>query len=119
MRCNVQRRVNARRDGLDLSSKILFNLETEKNQLKNKKATVSCQFQTPYLVQSISVIVRNHGNGNTKVSITTGTTNTVQVSLCTLGKVKVDDDVNGLNVDTTSEQVTANKATTIALKMKE
>lgn len=72
-----------------------------------------------HLVQGISVIVRHHRNGNTEMSITARTTDAVQVSLCTLREIKIDDNVDGLNVDTTSEQVTANKATTIALEERE
>lgn len=53
------------------------------------------------------------------MSITARTTDAVQVSLCTLREIKIDDNVDGLNVDTTSEQVTANKATTIALEERE
>ena len=40
---------------------------------------------------------------------------TVKVSFCVAGKVKVDDDVNCLNVNTTGKQIRANQITAVTL----
>ena len=45
----------------------------------------------------------------------TGSTDTVKVSLGVLGKVKIDDDVDGLDVDATSEEIRANKVAAFAV----
>lgn len=44
-------------------------------------------------------------NSQTKMSETTRTTDTMKICLCVLGEVEVDNNVNSLDVDTTSEQI--------------
>ena len=42
---------------------------------------------------------------------TSGATNSVKIGLGHAGEVKIDDDIDGLNIDTTSEQIRANQIT--------
>lgn len=45
----------------------------------------------------------------------TGTTNTVKIRFRILGKIKVDNDIDGLNIDTTGEEVGAHEVSTHAV----
>jgi hypothetical protein len=49
------------------------------------------------------------------MSETPRSTNTMEVSLRVLGEVKVDDDVHGLDIDTTREEVRANEIPALAI----
>lgn len=84
--------VDVLRNGLDLSAKFLFNL-----------------------VQIESILPIDKVNGQTKVSETPGTTNAVQVGLRVLGEIEVYDNVNRLDINTTSQQVRANEVTADAI----
>lgn len=53
-------------------------------------------------------------DGETKVSETTGATNTVEVGLGVLGEIEVDDNVDGLNINTTGQQIGTNEVTAVA-----
>ena len=46
---------------------------------------------------------------------TTGTANTVEISLRVLREIKVDHDINGLDINATSEEVRANEITAYAI----
>jgi len=83
---HVQRFVDVPRDWLDLSSQLLLDS-----------------------VESESVIVGNQVDGDSKVAKSSTTANPVQVGLSHLGEVKVDDDVDGLDVDTPGEEITADQ----------
>ena len=45
----------------------------------------------------------------TKMSKTTGSTNTMEISFGVLGEVKVDDNIDCLNINTTSEEIRAHQ----------
>lgn len=79
---NIKGFVNVPWNRLDLSPQLLFNS-----------------------VKSKSVIVGNQVDGHSKMSESSATTNSVQVGLCHLGEVEVDDDVDCLDVDTPCEEV--------------
>ena len=83
---NVEVLLNDLRNGLNLSTKFLFD---------------PIQVETVFPVDQV--------NSQTQVSKTTRTTNTMQIRLCVLGKVKVDYNVDCLDIDTTGEQVGADK----------
>lgn len=55
--------------------------------------------------QALTVILGNEIHSKTQVPKTSRTTNTVQIGLTVLGKIKVDDNIHRLNVDTTSEEI--------------
>jgi len=63
------------------------------------------------LVQVEAIFPRDQVNCDTTVSITTRTTNSVEVGLGVLGEVKVDDYIHRLNVDTASKEVRADQIT--------
>lgn len=56
-------------------------------------------------VEIEAVFVGHKINGKTQVSKASGTTNSVKIGLRILGEIKVDDDIDSLNVDTTGEQI--------------
>jgi len=66
-------------------------------------------------VEVEAIFVRHQVYGETQVSEPTGATNTVEVRFRVLGEIKVDDDVYGLNIDTTSEEVRAHEVSTHAV----
>jgi len=78
------RLVDDRRDGLDLSTELLLDL-----------------------VQVEAVVVGDEIDGQAQVAEAARATDAMQVGLGVLGKVKIDDDVHGLNVDTSGEEVCA------------
>ena len=63
------------------------------------------------LIQVEPVFIGDEVDGETKVSESTGTTNTMKVSFRVLGEIKVDHHVDGLDIDTTSEEVRADQVT--------
>lgn len=83
---NVEGLVDAGGDGLNLSTQIPFNV-----------------------VEVETVVPVNQVNSQTQVAVTAGSTNAVQIRLCILGEIKVDDDINRLDINTSGEQVGANK----------
>ena len=56
------------------------------------------------------VLLSNEVDSKTKMPETTRTTDSVKISLRILGEIKVYHNVNRLNVDSTSEQVSAHEA---------
>ena len=89
---NVEVLLNDLGDGLDLSTKLLL-----------------------YPVQIEPVFPVDQVDGQTQVSESTGTTDSVQVSLGVLREVKVDDNIDSLNINTTSQQIRADKVSTHAI----
>lgn len=87
-RRDVQPLVNVARNGLDLGSQLLLDT-----------------------VEIESILVRDQVDGQTKVTETTRTTDSVQVSLGVLGEVKVDDNVDGLDIDTSGQQIGTDQVT--------
>lgn len=79
-RCDVEGLVDSLRDRLDLRSEFLFNA-----------------------VEVEAIFVGNEVDGETKVTESSGTTDTMKVGFRVLGEVEVDDNVDGLNVDTASQ----------------
>lgn len=61
------------------------------------------------LVQIQSIVPSNQIDSKTKMSKSPGTPNAMEISLCIFWEIEVDDNVDGLNVDTTSEQIRADK----------
>jgi len=68
------------RDWLDLSSQLLFN---------------------PVKVET--VLISHKVDGETQMSKASGSTNSVKVCLRILGEIKVDDDIDSLDIDTSGE----------------
>lgn len=64
------------------------------------------------LVEIEAVIPVDEVDGQTQMSKTSRSTNSVQVGLCVLGEVEVYDHVNRLDIDTSGEQVRADKVST-------
>lgn len=83
---NVEALVDTSGDGLDLGTEIALNV-----------------------VEIEAILPVDQVNGKTKVTVATGTTNSVQVGLGILREIKVDDNVDSLDVDTASEKIRANK----------
>jgi len=79
---NVQGFINHLRDWLDLCAELLFDP-----------------------VQGEPVVVGDEVNGDTQVAETSRSSDPVEVSLCHLWKVEVDDNVHSLNVNTSCEQI--------------
>jgi len=78
--CNVETLVNVPWDWSDFRAKLLFNS-----------------------VQSKSVIVSDQVDSNSKVPKPSASANPMEVGLSHLWEVEVDDDVDGLNVNTPGE----------------
>lgn len=85
-RCDIQASVDVLWDGHDLRSELLLNL-----------------------VQVEAVLIRDEVDRQTQVSETARPTDTVEVRLAILGEVEIDDDVDGLDVDTAREQIRTDK----------
>lgn len=93
--CHIQSTVDSLRNGLNLCSKLLFNL-----------------------VQVEPIFVCDQINGQTKMAESPRATNAVQVSLAVLREIKVDHHIDSLDIDTTgkevrTDQVAADAATEI------
>ena len=67
------------------------------------------------LIQVEPVFIGDEVDGETKVSESTGTTNTMKVSFRVLGEIKVDHHVDGLDIDTAREEVRADEVPTDAV----
>jgi len=61
------------------------------------------------VVQVKPVIPVDQVDSKTKVAVTTRTADTVEIGFRVLREVKVDDNVNGLNIDTTGEEIRADE----------
>jgi len=83
---DIQLLLDDRWDWLDLSPKFLLNS-----------------------VKVESIIPVDQVDSQTQVTKPSRSSDTVKVSLGVLWKVKVDDDVHGLNIDTASEKIRTNK----------
>lgn len=83
---DVQRLVDGRWNRLDLSPQFLFDL-----------------------VEIKSIIPGDEIDSQTKMSKSTRATNAMQICFRIFGEVEVDDNVDGLNIDTTSEKIRANQ----------
>jgi hypothetical protein len=81
-RRNVQPSIDVGRDGLDLSPELLLD---------------------PVEVESI--FVGEEVDGDTEVTESTGSTYSVEVGLGGFGEVEVDDDVDGLDIDTSCQEI--------------
>ena len=68
-----------------------------------------------YLIKRLTVIPSDEIDGNTQMTESTGSADTMKIRLSVLGKVKIDDDVDSLNVDATSEEIRAYKVATFAV----
>lgn len=85
-RRDVQAAVNDGRDGLDLGAELLLDP-----------------------VQVEPVVERDEVDGEAQVAVPSRAADAVQVRLCVLGEVKVDDDVDGLDVDAARQEVRAHE----------
>lgn len=84
---NVQTPVDDGRDRLDLGSEFLFDP-----------------------VQVEPIFVRDEVDRESQVSVSTGSSDSVKVGFGVFREVKVDDDVDGLDIDTTSEEIYSERA---------
>jgi hypothetical protein len=89
---NIKSSINSLRDGLDLRSKLLFNL-----------------------IQIETILIGNKIDSQTQMPKSARTTNTMKVSFAVLGEIKVDDNVYCLNIDTTCKEVGADEVTAHAV----
>lgn len=64
------------------------------------------------LVQVETVLIGDQVDSETQVTETTTTTNTVEIGLGVLGEIKINDDVDGLDVDTTGQEIRADQVST-------
>lgn len=82
---------------------VLANIKAAINDRRNR-ADLGAQFllHTP---QACSVLLGDKVHRQTQMSETSRTTNTVQVGFTVLGKVKVNDNIHRLNIDTSCEKV--------------
>lgn len=78
--CNIKTLVDIWRDGFDIGAKLLLNFEKIK-----------------------TIFIRDKIDSKTKMTITTWATNPMKVCLRQLWKIKVDDNIHRLNVDTSRE----------------
>jgi len=67
------------------------------------------------LVEIESILVSHKVDGETKMSKTAGSSNSMEVCLGILGKVEVNDDVDGLDVDTAGKEVRTYEVTTYSV----
>lgn len=68
-----------------------------------------------YLIKRLAVIPRDEIDGDTQMTEPTGPADTMKIRLSVLGKIKVDDDVDCLDVDTASEEIRADKVAALAI----
>lgn len=62
-------------------------------------------------MEKVPIFVGNQVDSDTEVAKASRAANAMQVGLCHFGKVKVDNNIDRLNVNTTSKEITANKVT--------
>jgi len=89
---DIKRTINVLRDGSNLRPKLLLNT-----------------------VEVETILVCHQVDGETQMSEPTGTANTVKICFRVLGEIKVDDDIDSLDVDTTGEEVRAHEVSTHAV----
>ena len=61
------------------------------------------------------VLLGDEVDGEAKVAKTTRTTDSVQIGLWVLGEVEVDYDIHRLDVNTTSEEISAHEAASLSI----
>ena len=66
-------------------------------------------------IQIKPVLIRNKVNCKTQMTKPTRPANAMEICLGILGEIEVDDDVDGLDIDTASEEVRADKIATNAI----
>ena len=66
-------------------------------------------------VEVKTIFIRHQVNGETQMSEPTGTTDTVKIGFGVFWEIEVDDNIDGLNVDTTSKEVRAHEVSTHAV----
>ena len=91
-RRNIQTPINALGDGLNLRSEFLFNS-----------------------IQIEPVLVCNKIDGKTQVSESPCATSTMKIRFAVLRKVKIDDDVYSLYIDSTGKKIRADKVAAYAV----
>lgn len=115
-RIRLRRAVGARlqsRDGAGNRFGVFVDVETLVNGLGNG---LDLGAQVPLnVVQVESVIPIDQVNSQTKVAVSAGSTNAVEVGFGVLGEVEVDDDVYGLDIDTTGEEIGADEVSADAV----
>jgi hypothetical protein len=52
-----------------------------------------------------TILIGHKVDSETQMSKASGTTNSMKIGLRVLGEIKVDDDIDGLNVDTPGEEI--------------
>ena len=89
---DVEALVDAGGDGLNLSAEVALDV-----------------------VKVEAIVPVNEVDGQTQVAVTTRSTDSVQVGFGILGEVEVDDDIDGLDIDTTGEQIGADQVSADAV----
>ena len=67
------------------------------------------------VVQVEAIFPVDQIDGQAKMTVPAGSTNAMEVGLGILGEIKVDDDVDGLDIDTAGEQIRAHKVSANAI----
>lgn len=66
-------------------------------------------------VEVKTIFIRHQVDGKTQMPKPTGTTDTVEISFRVLGEIKVDDHIDGLDIDTAGKKVRAHEVSTHAV----
>lgn len=70
-------------------------------------------------VQVESVLVRDQVDRESEMSVSSRATDSVQVRLGVLGEIKVDDDVDGLDIDTTREEICSRTRRNVSIQSRD
>ena len=85
---------------------VLVNVSWDRRNLGTKFLLNLVQVETVFPVDQV--------DGQTKMTKPTGTANSVEICLGVLGKVKVDNDVDSLNIDTAGQKIRAHQVAAVA-----
>jgi hypothetical protein len=66
---------------------------------------LECEKPLTNTVQIKAILVSDEVDGESEVTVTTGSTDSMQVRLGVLGEIKVDNDVDRLDVDSAREEI--------------
>lgn len=89
---NIQGLVNNSWDWFNFSTKFLLNL-----------------------VQTVSIVPTHQVNSQTQVTKSTGTTNSVQVCFGRLWEIEIDNHINGLDINTSGQQIGTDQVSNFSL----
>lgn len=109
--CNIQTLVNAAGNGLDVSDQLVLDALQVETIFCGDQVNSQTQVTIPAWIQRVKTfknICAKHNNANpaTKPLLCfTWSANAMQVRLCIFGKVKVDDYIDSLDVNSSREKI--------------